>query len=82
LSSPRRLDRDDKIGSMADKGINKQLEQASEQLQRLAHEQGVKPFDFDAFLSSPPIGPEENIADEMIQFIYRGRRDHSDRNLP
>jgi hypothetical protein len=60
---------------MADEGINKQLEQASEQLQRLAHAQGVKPFDFEAFLSSPPIGPEDETADEMIQAIYQGRRD-------
>jgi hypothetical protein len=60
---------------MADERRDKQLEQAHERLRRLAHERGVKPFDLDGFLSHPPIGAEDETADEMIQAICQGRRD-------
>jgi hypothetical protein len=59
-----------------------QARQASEKLLLLAQQQGVKPFDFDAFLSAPPPGPDDETVDEMIDAIYRWRLDEDlDRDL-
>jgi hypothetical protein len=44
-------------------------------VQQLASEQGVKPFDFDEFMSRPPLFPESETADDFIATVRSWRRE-------
>jgi hypothetical protein len=56
------------------KEADSEVRDANAELERLAQEQGVKPLDFDDLLSGPPLGPEDETADMMIEEIYAWRR--------
>jgi hypothetical protein len=49
------------------KEADSEVRDANAELERLAKEQGVKPLDFDELLSGPPLGPEDETADMMIE---------------
>jgi len=64
------------------KEADSEVRDANAELERLAQEQGVKPLDFDDLLSGPPLGPEDETADMMIEEIYAWRRQGSISRYP
>jgi hypothetical protein len=64
------------------KEADSEVGDANHELERLAQAQGVKPLDSDELLSEPPLGPEDETADMMIEEIYAWRRQGSISRYP
>ncbi len=66
---------------MAGESDNQRVVVVSAELTSLAEQQGVRPGNLGEVLSKGPRGPSDETADMMIEAIYQGRDEVTDRGM-